>query len=48
MDYAPGGSLGQFRGTGLPLTLVVRYAKQITSGLDYLNARGIIHCYLKP
>jgi serine/threonine protein kinase len=48
MDYAPGGSLGQFRGTRLPLTLVVHYAKQIASGLDYLNAQGIIHCDIKP
>src|SRR6266700_700731 len=48
MDYASGGSLSQFRGTGLPLTLVVHYARQIASGLDYLNARGIIHCDIKP
>lgn len=48
MDYAPRGSFGQFIGTGLPLTLVVRYAKQIASGLDYLNAHGIIHCDIKP
>lgn len=48
MDYASGGSLGQFRGTRLPLTLIVHYTRQIASGLDYLNARGIIHCDIKP
>lgn len=48
MDYALGGSLSQFRGTRLPLTLVIRYARQTASGLDYLNARGIIHCDIKP
>ncbi len=48
MDYAESGSLGQFRGTRLPPTVVVRYARQIASGLDYLNARGIIHCDIKP
>ncbi len=48
MDYAPGGSLGQFREARLPLRLVVSYARQAARGLDYLNAQGIIHCDIKP
>lgn len=48
MNYAPGGSLGQFRESRLPLHTIIRYARQAARGLDYLNVQGIIHCDIKP
>lgn len=48
MDYAPGGSLWQYRDSRLPLPVIVRYARQAARGLDYLNKQRVIHCDIKP
>jgi WD40 repeat protein len=50
MNYAPNGTVRQRhpRGTYLPLSLVISYAKQIASALTYAHNERLVHRDLKP
>ncbi len=50
MDYAPHGTLRQRypRGTCLDLSQVAYYVQQITSALQYIHEKQLIHCDMKP
>lgn len=50
MEYAPNGSLRRrfARGTRLPLDMIVSYAKQVASALQYAHNQKLIHCDIKP
>ena len=50
MDYAPGGTLRirHPRGTRLPLSTVVQYAKQLGQALQYAHEQKLIHRDIKP
>ncbi len=47
MEHVPGESLDRRVGL-LPFRSVVRYARQIASGLEFAHAHGIVHRDLKP
>ncbi len=48
MDYAPGGSLRQPRGTRLPLSTVVTYTKQVAQALQHAHDQRVVHRDVKP
>lgn len=49
-DYAPYGDLRQQYGSQrvLPLVTVRYFARQIAGALQYIHARGLLHCDIKP
>ncbi|KAI4319858.1 hypothetical protein MLD38_033408 [Melastoma candidum] len=50
LEYAPGGSLSDVirKRSRLEEEEIVHYAREITTGLDCLHSRGIVHGDLKP
>jgi len=50
MDYAPQGTLRQRhpKGTQLPITTIVTYAKQLAEALQYAHNEKLIHRDVKP
>src|SRR5205085_2112176 len=50
MDYAPNGSLRQRyqKGSPVPLSQIVSYAKQVAAALQYAHEQKLIHRDIKP
>ena len=50
MEYAPNGTMRQHhpRGTQIPLSLVVKYVRQVASALQYAHVNRLIHRDVKP
>ncbi len=50
LDYAPFGNLRQYHTErqSLPLTIILRYVKQIASALQYIHDKGWLHLDVKP